>query len=91
MRSSIAIPLEFANGPYSAKAIEMRTPGASHPGNHDLPVAFSYFLKVSGNKSGRWKLATVVDRIGSGRCARVAFGTAAGKIYRRAIPTKKLF
>jgi len=38
-------PLEFANGPYSAKAIELRTPGASHPGNHDLHTAFSYFLK----------------------------------------------
>jgi hypothetical protein len=31
----------------------MRTPGASHPGNHDLPVAFSYFLK-----SGEINLAT---------------------------------
>jgi hypothetical protein len=38
-------PLEFATGPYSAKAIEQRTPGASHPGSRDLPVAFSYFLK----------------------------------------------
>ena len=38
-------PLEFANGPYSAKAIEQRTPGASHPGTHDLQTAFSYFLK----------------------------------------------
>ena len=38
-------PLEFANGPYSAKAIEQRTPGAFHPGSHDLPTAFSYFLK----------------------------------------------
>jgi len=41
-------PLEFANGPYSAKAIEARSnpPGrAAHPGSHDLPVAFRYFLK----------------------------------------------
>jgi hypothetical protein len=38
-------PLEFANGPYSAKAIEQRTPGASHPGTHDPKTAFSYFLK----------------------------------------------
>lgn len=41
-------PLEFANGPYSAKAIEERTaaPGqAWHPGSHDLPTAASYFLK----------------------------------------------
>jgi hypothetical protein len=38
-------PLEFATGPYSAKAIEQRTPGASHPGSHDVHSAFSYFLK----------------------------------------------
>ncbi len=41
-------PLEFANGPYSARAIEQKnaTPGSpGHPGSHDLPVAFSYFLK----------------------------------------------
>src|SRR5438445_4669067 len=38
-------PLEFGTGPYSAKAIEQRTPGASHPGGHNLHVAFSYFLK----------------------------------------------
>jgi hypothetical protein len=38
-------PLEFANGPYSARAIEQRTPGASHPGSHDVGTAFSYFVK----------------------------------------------
>jgi len=40
--------LEFANGPYSAKAIEQKTatPGnPSHPGDHDLPVSLSFFLK----------------------------------------------
>jgi hypothetical protein len=37
-------PLEFANGPYSARAIEQKTM-QSHPGARDLPVAFSYFLK----------------------------------------------
>lgn len=43
-------PLEFANGPYSAKAIEQKTsvPGTPpHPGTHDLPVAFHYFLKAA--------------------------------------------
>lgn len=43
-------PLEFANGPYSAKAIELRSnpPGkALHPGSHDLPVAFRYFFKAA--------------------------------------------
>jgi hypothetical protein len=41
-------PLEFANGPYSAKAIEIKSnaPGTPlHPGTHDLPVAFRYFFK----------------------------------------------
>jgi hypothetical protein len=37
-------PLEFANGPYSARAIEQKTM-QSHPGAHDLPLAFSFFLK----------------------------------------------
>ncbi|HLW87973.1 MAG TPA: hypothetical protein VKR57_05735 [Terriglobales bacterium] len=37
-------PLEFANGPYSARAIEQKSM-QSHPGARDLPVAFSYFLK----------------------------------------------
>ncbi len=50
-------PLEFANGPYSAKAIELRTPGASHPGSRDLPVAFSYFLKSAelNLTAGTWQ------------------------------------
>jgi hypothetical protein len=50
-------PLEFANGPYSAKAIEERTPGASHPGSHDLPAAFRYFLKSAelNLASGNWQ------------------------------------
>ncbi len=38
-------PLEFANGPYSAKAIEQRSPATSHPGSDDPRTAFSYFLK----------------------------------------------
>ncbi len=37
-------PLEFANGPYSARAIEQKS-GQSHPGAHDVSVAFSFFLK----------------------------------------------
>ena len=43
-------PLEFANGPYSAHAIEMKTaqPGAPpHPGTHNVPVAALYYLKSS--------------------------------------------
>src|SRR6185369_14730865 len=43
-------PLEFANGPYSAKAIEQRTatPGTPpHPGADNLPMAASFFLKAA--------------------------------------------
>jgi hypothetical protein len=41
-------PLEFANGPYSARAIEQKTsvPGFSpHPGSNNLAVAGEYFVK----------------------------------------------
>ena len=41
-------PLEFANGPYSAKAIERRTQGAGnpgHPGSGNPLLAEMYFLK----------------------------------------------
>lgn len=40
-------PLEFATGPYSARAIEQRGPAVSHPGAHDPQTAFSYFLKAA--------------------------------------------
>lgn len=36
--------LEFANGPFSAKAIEQRV-GAPNPALHNVPVAAIYFLK----------------------------------------------
>jgi hypothetical protein len=41
-------PLEFANGPYSAKAIEQRSQGAGnpgHPGSGNFVLAGMYFLK----------------------------------------------
>jgi hypothetical protein len=51
--------LEFANGPYSARAIEQRTLPASwrHPGEHSPSVAGLYFLKsVELNLGdGRWQ------------------------------------
>jgi hypothetical protein len=62
-------PLEFANGPYSAKAIEQRSPGAAHPGTHDLQTAFSYFLKsaelnlAAGNWQKLWLLLAVAGVI----------------------------
>jgi hypothetical protein len=61
-------PLEFANGPYSAKAIEQRTPAATHPGTHDLQTAFSYFLK-----SAELNLAA-----GSGQKLWILLGLAGG-------------
>jgi hypothetical protein len=39
-------PLEFANGPYSAKAIEQKT-ATVNPGKGNLRAAGSYFLKAS--------------------------------------------
>jgi hypothetical protein len=65
-------PLEFANGPYSARAIEQKnaTPGSpAHPGSHDLPVAFSYFLKsaelnmAEGNWQKLWVALLVVGTV----------------------------
>lgn len=49
-------PLEFANGPYSAKAIERKTSVAGaplHPGAGNLPVAASYFLKSAELNLGK--------------------------------------
>jgi hypothetical protein len=39
-------PLEFANGPYSAKAIEQKT-ATVNPAKGNLPAASSYFLKAA--------------------------------------------
>jgi hypothetical protein len=52
--------LEFANGPYSAQAIEKRTavPGLPpHPGTHNLPAAGLYFLKSAefSVAEGNWQ------------------------------------
>lgn len=38
--------LDFANGPYSAKAIALRTTG-TYPGQHHLSTAVLYFLKAA--------------------------------------------
>jgi hypothetical protein len=45
-------PLEFENGPYSAKAIEKRTQNAGnpgHPGSGNLRTSTLYFLKAAQN------------------------------------------
>jgi hypothetical protein len=38
-------PLEFANGPYSAHAIEQKSTSVSHPGDQNLWMAATFFLK----------------------------------------------
>ena len=53
-------PLEFANGPYSAKAIEHTSIVAGsppHPGTHKLRVAFRYFFKSAelNLAKGNWQ------------------------------------
>ena len=39
-------PIEFANGPYSAKAIEHRIVQPPHPGTNDLAMAELYFVRA---------------------------------------------
>lgn len=65
-------PLEFANGPYSAKAIEEKTSVAGmrlHPGAGNLPVAASYFLKsaeltlASGNWGRLWVVLVLAGSV----------------------------
>ncbi len=67
-------PLEFANGPYSAKAIEQKTaaPGAPpHPGTSHPLVAAIYFLKsgemnlAEGNWGRLWLLLALAGTAGS--------------------------
>lgn len=58
-------PLEFANGPYSARAIEKRTarPGfPPHPGSGNLTASAQYFLKSSelNVAEGNWQKFWIV-------------------------------
>jgi hypothetical protein len=61
-------PLEFANGPYSARAIENRgvlAGNSPHPGTNNLVVAGLYFLKaaqlnVAEGNWGRWWLGAAL-------------------------------
>lgn len=51
-------PLEFANGPYSARVIEQKRPNSPpHPGADNLRVAASYFLKSAqlNLAEGNWR------------------------------------
>jgi hypothetical protein len=64
-------PLDFIRGPYSARAIEVKTtpPGASpHPGVHNLRVSALYFLKAA-------QLGAAPLRFGRQLCWLSAAGT----------------
>ncbi len=72
-------PLEFANGPYSAKAIEQRTaqPGRpAHPGAGNIVTAASYFLKsaelnmAEGNWGRIWVAITLAGLVLTGASVR---------------------
>jgi len=72
-------PLEFANGPYSAKAIELKSnaPGTPlHPGTDDLAVGFRYFFKSAelNLSSGRLQIFWV---------SALLFGTAVIVLFLR--------
>ena len=65
-------PLEFANGPYSARAIEKKTavPGfPPHPGTNNLPAAAAYFVKAGvfsvgeGNWQPAWLLLALLGSL----------------------------
>lgn len=57
-------PLEFANGPYSARAIDQRsvTPGSRRPGWHNPRMAAVYFLKSAELNlgEGKWQKSWLV-------------------------------
>src|SRR5581483_5440802 len=72
-------PLEFANGPYSAKAIEQKTstPGMPpHPGTDNLSVAFHYFFKSAelNVAAGKWQIFWVCSLL---------FGTAVVVLFQK--------
>jgi hypothetical protein len=72
-------PLEFSNGPYSAKAIEERSMLAGvppHPGTNDLWTAFHYFFKAA-------QLNLARDRSQNLWVAALLVGTAVVVLSRR--------
>jgi hypothetical protein len=72
-------PLEFANGAYSAKAIEQKSILAGsppHPGTHNLPAAFQYFFKSAelNLAEGKWQIFWVCSLL---------LGTAIALLFQR--------
>jgi hypothetical protein len=71
--------LEFANGPYSAKAIEQKTiaPGMpTHPGDHNLRMAFKYYFKSAESNLAPGRLQWLW-------VAALLFGTAVVLLFQR--------
>jgi hypothetical protein len=71
-------PLEFANGPYSAQAIEHQKTALSgtspHPGWHSPGISFSYFLKAAEDNVAEGKLQQLwVGLLLAGLAVIVAF------------------
>ncbi|HTW62653.1 MAG TPA: hypothetical protein VMD55_12670 [Terracidiphilus sp.] len=69
--------LDFARGPYSARAIELRTAhgsGPLHPGWHNPWVALEFFVKVSEMDAAAW---------GNFLLALATLGTAGALMARR--------
>src|SRR4029077_3435658 len=75
-------PLEFANGPYSAKAIEQRTaqPGyPAHPGAGNVVTATSFFLKSAqlNMAQGNWgRIWIAIALAGSFLAMKISAGRA---------------
>jgi hypothetical protein len=74
-------PLEFANGPYSAKAIDQKTavPGfPPHPGTGDPSLAFKYYFKSGELNLGQpgWQIFWV---------GALLFGTFIVLLFQRAL------
>ena len=84
-------PLEFANGPYSARAIEQQKTALSrsspHPGWHSLPVSFSYFMKAAEDNVAEGGLQKLwVGLLLAGVAIVVAFSRRMWPILLLAIP-----
>ena len=65
-------PLDFIRGPYSARAIEIKTtpPGASHyPGWHNMSIAGHYFLKAAELGAAPPKLTNLLLALALGGAA----------------------
>jgi hypothetical protein len=86
-------PLEFAYGPFSARAIEQKAsaPGSPpHPGTHDLPVAASYFLKAGEStllESGWHRLWLLLALVGSALTLLAPWMPDSATVAQPAAPT----